>query len=159
MSDEELPGIVDGGQSRLVVYEHRCGSPRRQCDGPTLQFTRDEERACGLALREAIKTARSHVHRAMRLSNDFHSFTILIIQKVAETYEVCKISRTSGDVSIIARCEGADGSAGMPCLVMSRFFYAEGPQRADCKWVIFIHIVKKVFELRGKIWALSPPRK
>jgi hypothetical protein len=99
------------------------------------------------------------MHRAMRLANDFHAFAILVIQKVAEAYEICKIRRTSRDVPIIARCKGADGNTSMPCLVMPRLPYAEGPQSAECKWIIFIRFIEKIFEFRGKSWALSPSRK
>ena len=68
----------------------------------------------------------------MCLANDSHLSLCLSIYAwavldVPETYKVCKISRAFWDVPIIPRCEGPDGSPGMPRLVVPRFFYAVGP--------------------------------
>jgi hypothetical protein len=127
MSYEEPPRVVDRTQFCLVMYEQRRVSPRRQRDGPALQPTGDEERAGGLALREAMRTTGPHKHRAICLANDFYSMAIHSLQKVTEAYEICEIRRTSGDVSVIACRKGPDGSSRMPRLVMPRLLYAESP--------------------------------
>jgi hypothetical protein len=127
VSYEEPPGVVDRTQFCLVMYEQRRVSPGRQRDGPALQPTWDEERIGGLALREAMRTTGPHKHRAIRLANDFYYVAIIPLQKVTEAYEICEIRRTSGDVSVIACCEGPDGGASEPCLVMPRLLYAEDP--------------------------------
>ena len=66
----------------------------------------------------------------MRLSNDLHhsfSLSTFAVLDTSETYKVCKIRRAFWDVPIISRCEGPDGSSGMPGLVVPRLFDAESP--------------------------------
>jgi hypothetical protein len=86
----------------------------------------------------------------MRLPDYFHPPTMIFaFLDVSETYEVCKVCRTSWDVTVVTCCEGADGSTSIPRLFMSWLFDAEGPQRAKGDWVIFIRIVEEVFEFGG----------
>lgn len=125
--DKDLPCIVDGSQSRLVVHEHRRVSPRGQRDGPALHLAGQQERVRGLALRVAAKPAGPHEHRAVRLADDFHhSLSAVAVLDVSETHKVCEIRRAFGDVPVVSCREGPDGCAGMPGLVVSRLLDAEG---------------------------------
>lgn len=119
MRDEELPGIIDASQPRLVVYEYRRVPSRRHRDGPTLHLIGDKEWVRRLPLWEPAGTAGPHEHRTVRLSDHFYRLTaIFAFLDISETYEVCKVCRASWDVPVIARCEGADRSAGTPRLVV-----------------------------------------
>ena len=92
----------------------------------------------------------------MSFSDNVHRpTTILVFLDVSETYEVCKVRRISRNIPIVSRRDGANGSSGIPCLVVARLFDAEGPQCAKGEWVIFVRVIEKVFEIRGETWAFS----
>ena len=119
MRDEELPGIIDASQPRLVVYEYRRVSSRRQRNGPTFHLIRDKKWVRRLPLWESAGTAGAHEHRTVCLSDHFYRPTaIFAFLDISETYEVCKVCRASWDVPVITRCEGPDRSAGTPRLVV-----------------------------------------
>lgn len=102
------------------MYEYRCVSTRRQRDGPALLFIWNREWTRGLPLWEPAGTAGPHEHCAVSLPDDVHRpTTILAFLDASKTYEVCKVRRVSRDIPIVSRCDGADGSSGIPCLVVA----------------------------------------
>ena len=96
----------------------------------------------------------------MRLPYEFHRPAVIFASlDVSKADEVCKVCRSSGDVSVIARCEGADGNTGIPRLVVPRLFDAEGSQGTKGDRIIFIGVIEKVFKFRGETCAFSSPWK
>src|SRR5580693_2749952 len=119
MRDEELPGIIDASQPCLVACEYRRVSSRRQRDGRTPHLVGDRGWVRQLPLWESAGTAGTHEHRIVRLSDHFYRLAaIFAFLDISDTYEVCKVCRTSWDVPAITRCKGADWSAGTPRLVV-----------------------------------------
>src|SRR6266404_3300330 len=138
--------------------QHRV-SPWRKRDGPALHLIGEHERARWLALRrEPARSARPNKHRAVRLAIDFHRLAAFVVQDVSETQEIRKVSRTTGDVPVVAYREGSDGCARLPRLIVSRLLDAECSQSAEGERVVLIYIIKEVFELRGKSGPFSSPR-